>query len=52
MYKLILRDIAEDDIILEKKFSDKEKASGLKEVLERYTDATRLEVKIIEGEKR
>ena len=50
MAKLIMRDIQADDIILEKTLTS-EKANALKQVLDLYTDPTKLEVKIIEEEK-
>lgn len=51
MTKIIMRDIQKDDIIFEKKLTI-EKAIALKQILDRYTDASKLEVKIIEKEKK
>lgn len=48
MYKLVLMSVADDDLLLEKKFADKSKAEALKATIEKYCDATKVKVVIVE----
>ena len=47
MYKLVLMSIADDDIMFEKKFADRSKAETLKEIVEKYCDASKVKVVIV-----
>ena len=47
MYKLVLMSVADDDLMFEKKFADKNKAEALKDIIEKYCDASKVKVVIV-----
>lgn len=52
MCKFIMKDKQTNDIVLEKKFGDKEKAEGLKSVFEKYLDTSKFQIEIKEKDKK